>query len=55
MNKDESDRNMYGSDDDSKDSSEDKICFIKDHKIVNNSMKLLHGLRVVGNGLILNM
>ena len=40
MDTDDSDRNLYDSDDDSNDSSQDEICYIKDHKIVNNSMKL---------------
>ena len=40
MDTDNSDRYMYVSDDDSNDSLEDEICFIKDHKFVNNRMKL---------------
>ena len=39
MDTDDSDTNLYGSDD-SNDSSQDEICYIKDHKIVNNSMML---------------
>jgi len=40
MDTDDSDTNLYDSEYDSDDSSQDEICYVRDHKIVNKSMML---------------